>query len=61
MQNEKSKHKIKDENSRDNNLIKDQKIDSELKRFKSHGVFLVNQKIQKYHQKTKTLQKTTKK
>ena len=48
MENEKSKNKINEVNNR-NNI--EQKIDSELKRFKSHEVYLVNSKNAKKTQK----------
>ena len=61
MENEKSKHIIKDENIRDNKQVKGQKIDSELKRFKSHEVYLVNQKNTKKSSKNENSSKDHKK
>ncbi len=61
MENEKSKDKMKEENSRDNKPVKDQKIESELKRFKSHEVYVVNQKKTKKSSKNENSSKDHKK
>ena len=61
MEREKSKNKNKEENSRDNKVAKSQKVDTELKRFKSHEVYLVSQKNPKKVTKNENSSKDHKK
>ena len=61
MELQKSNHKINNENNNNNKVVIGQKVDSELKRFKSHEVYLVTQKKPKKQKKNENTSKDHKK
>ena len=61
MEREKSKNKNNDISLRNNKVLQEQKLESELKRFKSHEVYLVNPKNDKKAQKFENSSKEQKK